>query len=78
MKNSLNKPIGVDVTRGGMVESQHLVSAVLSKSDGTTEKVWGDSEMPVYPRSAVKPLQSMALVSSGAVEDIGKPTSSTA
>ena len=68
MKNFSNKTIGVEVTRGNMVESQHLVSAVLSKSDGTMEKIWGDPEMLVFPRSAVKPIQSVALVSSGAVE----------
>ena len=68
MKNPSNKTIRVDVIRGNMVESHHLVSAILLNSNGKTEKVWGEPKMTVYPRSAVKPLQSMAMVSSGAVK----------
>ena len=68
MKTSLRDPIRVDIKRGGLVESRHQISAVLMHPDGTLEECWGDPKMLVFPRSAVKPLQAMALVSSGAVE----------
>ena len=50
------------------MESRHQISAVLMHPDGTLEECWGDPKILVFPRSAVKPLQAMALVSSGAVE----------
>ena len=63
MKTSFRDPISVDITRGGLLESQHKISAVLMYPDGTLEECWGDPKMLVFPRSAVKPLQAMALVS---------------
>ena len=68
MKTSFRDPISVDIKRGGLLESQHKISAVLMHPDGTLEECWGDPKMLVFPRSAVKPLQAIALVSSGAVE----------
>ena len=68
MKTSFRDPISVDIKRGGLLESRHQISAVLMHPDGTLEECWGDPKMLVFPRSAVKPLQAMALVSSGAVE----------
>ena len=68
MKTSFRDPISVDIKRGGLVESRHQISAVMMHPDGTLEECWGDPKMLVFPRSAVKPLQAMALVSSGAVE----------
>ncbi|MDP6638518.1 MAG: asparaginase [SAR324 cluster bacterium] len=68
MKNHFRDPICVEVTRAGSIESQHQLFAVLMQPDGKIKKCWGDPEMFVFPRSAVKPLQAMALVSSGAVE----------
>ena len=68
MKTSFRDSISVDIKRGGLVESQHKISAILMHPDGTLEECWGDPKMVVFPRSAVKPLQAMALVSSGAAE----------
>ena len=34
---------------------------------------WGDVERPVYPRSAVKALQALALVETGAADLHGLP-----
>ena len=68
MKTSFRDPISVDIKRGGLVESQHKISAILKYPDVTLGECWGDPKMLVFPRSAVKPLQAMALVSSGAVE----------
>ncbi len=70
MIKNLNEPIRVEVTRGGCVESFHEVSAVLSRPDGTVEKSWGNQGQTIFPRSAVKPIQALAVVSSGALADL--------
>jgi len=59
-------PILIEVTRGGMVESIHRGICVISDSRGSLYKSWGDRERPIYPRSAIKPLQAIPVVASGA------------
>ena len=59
-------PILIEVTRGGMVESIHRGICVISDSTGSIYKSWGDHERPIYPRSAIKPLQAIPVVASGA------------
>lgn len=66
-------PFVIEVTRGGAVESRHLVSAAVADGDGRLYTAWGDIEGPVFPRSAVKPLQALPLVSSGAADAYGVP-----
>ena len=61
-------PLVVEVTRGNSVESRHLVSAVAVDTEGRVAFRAGDTGRPVYPRSAIKPLQALAMVESGAVE----------
>ncbi len=60
-------PILVETTRGGMVESRHRGSIVVVDSRGTVKLAVGDVERPVYPRSAIKPIQSaLVMAESGA------------
>lgn len=61
-------PVLVEVTRGGMVESVHRGRACIVDSRGTVLARWGDVEAPVYARSAVKPLQAIPLVETGAFD----------
>jgi L-asparaginase II len=61
-------PVLVDVTRGGCVESRHRGAAVVMDPAGGVVAAWGDVERPVYPRSAVKPLQALALIETGAAD----------
>jgi len=68
--NSAN-PIWVEVTRGPMVESRHRAAFAVSDTDGKILLSAGDFEQPVYPRSAIKPLQALALLESGAAEAFG-------
>lgn len=49
--------------RGGLVESIHRGHLVLATPDG--EQTWGEVELPIYPRSAVKPIQAAAMVAAG-------------
>lgn len=69
--DSAANPVLVEVTRGGALESRHRGAAVVADGDGTVIAAWGDIEAPVFPRSAVKVLQAVALVESGAAEAFG-------
>ena len=58
----------VEVTRSNFTESIHHGTAVLINSNGEILKEWGDSNMPIYPRSALKPIQSLNLYKDGIAE----------
>ena len=58
----------VEVTRGDSIESIHYGAAVLINSDGEILKEWGDSNILIYPRSALKPIQSLNLYKDGVAE----------
>jgi L-asparaginase II len=64
-------PVLVEVTRGDMVESRHRGAAAIVDSDGRVVSAWGDIEAPVYSRSALKPIQAIPLIESGAAERYG-------
>ncbi len=66
-----NDPVVIEVTRGPVVESRHEGIAAVVKPDGTVVASWGDIDARVLPRSANKPIQAMAFVESGAVEQFG-------
>lgn len=58
----------VEVTRGAMVESRHRASFAVADTDGRIVLSAGDFEPPVYARSAIKPLQALPLIESGAAD----------
>lgn len=66
--NTTSNPFAVTVSRGPIVESRHLVSAVICDSKGKELDSWGNTDSPVYLRSAIKPLQALPLVESGAAD----------
>jgi L-asparaginase II len=68
---SAANPLVVEVTRGGMVESRHRAAVAVVDADGKVVRGWGDFERPVYGRSAIKPLQALPLVESGAADRFG-------
>ena len=51
----------VNVTRGKEIESSHSGAAVFIDSSGKVLREWGDSSMLIYPRSSLKPIQSLNL-----------------
>ncbi|WP_432492010.1 asparaginase [Kineococcus gypseus] len=63
-------PVAV-LTRGGLVESVHTGSVVVLGADGATVAAVGDVAAPVYPRSALKPLQAVAMVRAGLDVPVG-------
>jgi L-asparaginase II len=67
----MNDPVLVEVLRGGTVESRHRGAVAVVDADGKAVFACGDIERPVYPRSAVKLLQALMLVESGAADRFG-------
>jgi L-asparaginase II len=61
-------PILVELTRGDLVESVHRAAVAVCDAEGRVIAEWGNVERPVYPRSAIKMLQALPLVETGAVE----------
>jgi L-asparaginase II len=68
---AVNAPLLVEATRGDMVESRHRVSVVACDTAGARPIEAGDAEGLIYPRSAIKPLQALALLESGAADAYG-------
>ena len=61
----------IEVTRGGLVESRHRGALAVCDADGGVVLARGDIDAPVFPRSAIKALQALPLVESGAVDVFG-------
>jgi L-asparaginase II len=64
-------PIEIVVMRGNLVESRHQVACAIVDAAGHTVAAWGDVAAPVYPRSAVKAIQALPLIESGAADAFG-------
>ena len=58
----------IEVTRSDFTESIHHGVAVLINSDEKILKEWGNSNILIYPRSALKPIQSLNLYKDGVAE----------
>ncbi|QFG22018.1 asparaginase [Actinomadura sp. WMMB 499] len=58
-------PVLVEVERSGFVESRHRGAAAGLAVDGTQAVRAGTVEEPIFPRSANKPLQAVAMLRSG-------------
>src|SRR5712672_3597165 len=67
----MQNPVLVEVLRGGVVESHHSGAVAVVDADGRLALTIGDVERSVYPRSAVKALQALVLVESGAADRFG-------
>jgi L-asparaginase II len=61
-------PVLVEVVRGTIVESRHVGAIAVADAEGRLLLALGDVERPVFPRSAVKALQAIPLVESGAAD----------
>lgn len=65
---STNPVALAELTRGGIVESVHRGWIAVARADGSLVATVGDPDQPVFPRSAMKPFQTVAVVESGAVD----------
>ncbi|MBZ8141727.1 asparaginase [Rubrivivax gelatinosus] len=64
-------PTLVEALRGSAVESAHRGAWAVVDADGDLVASAGDIDRPIFPRSAVKLLQALPLVESGAAERYG-------
>jgi L-asparaginase II len=67
----MSNPILVEAWRGSLVESRHRGAVAVTDPAGVRVLALGDVERPVYPRSAIKALQALILVESGAADRFG-------
>lgn len=61
-------PTLVEVTRGQLVESRHTGAIALARPNGELVLGIGDLARPVFARSAIKSLQCLPLIESGAAD----------
>jgi L-asparaginase II len=66
-----NNPVLVQALRGSAVESLHRGALAVVDSSGAVHTALGDIDRPIFPRSAVKVLQALPLVASGAAQQLG-------
>ncbi|WP_162651855.1 asparaginase [Lentilitoribacter sp. Alg239-R112] len=64
-------PTLVELTRGRSVESKHCGAYAVSDGSGKIVMSAGNIESPIFPRSAVKAMQALLLVESGAASTYG-------
>jgi L-asparaginase II len=67
----MSNPVLVEILRGGVVESRHRGSVSVVDGDGRVVLGVGDVARPVFPRSAIKLLQALPLIESGAADALG-------
>ena len=67
----MNDSVLVEVTRGNVVESRHRGAIALVDAGGAVRASVGDIAQVVFPRSAVKAIQALPLVESGAADRYG-------
>jgi L-asparaginase II len=60
-----------EVWRGNVVESIHFGAAAVANARGEIIEGWGDVDTVIYPRSALKPIQAIALMETGAAAALG-------
>ncbi len=67
----MTDPILVEIMRGDHVESVHRGAVAVCDARGRLVIEIGDVSMPVFPRSAIKAIQALPLVESGAADALG-------
>ena len=60
-----------EIWRGGFLEAVHRGHAVVCDTSGQVAQAWGDPEKVILPRSAIKMIQALPLVESGAADAAG-------
>jgi L-asparaginase II len=64
----MTNPVLAEVLRGDLVESRHRGAVVVCDASGARVLELGHVEAPVFPRSAVKSIQALPLVETGAAD----------
>ena len=61
-------PILADAVRGNWVENRHRGAFIIVDAEGEVIASGGDAERPVFPRSAIKSMQALAIFERHAIE----------
>src|SRR3981081_1086112 len=64
----MTNPVLVEVTRGPLVESIHRGAVAVADAHGALRLSLGHVEHAIFPRSALKPIQAVPLIESGAAD----------
>lgn len=64
-------PALIEVMRGTMVESRHRGAMAIVDAMGHIVRSVGAIDKPIYPRSAIKPLQALPLLETGTADKMG-------
>lgn len=64
----MQNPILVEMRRGALIESFHRGAIAIADERGQAVFTLGEVDHPVFPRSAVKALQALPLIESGAAD----------
>jgi L-asparaginase II len=67
----MRNPVLIELTRGTLVESVHAGAVAVVRAGGEVVAGVGDVTSPIFPRSAIKPLQALPFIESGAVDRFG-------
>ncbi len=67
----MTNPVLVHVTRGGTVESRHRGAYAVADRGGRLVASLGEVGAPVFPRSAIKAIQALPVIESGAADAFG-------
>ncbi|NES99764.1 MAG: asparaginase [Sphaerospermopsis sp. SIO1G2] len=67
-KRKQSTALEVRLLREGIIESRHIVQAVVSDERGRVLSVAGNAETAAFVRSALKPFQALAVTSTGTLE----------
>ncbi len=69
--NARHTPIAATTYRGPAVENTHIAHIAIVDASGRLVYAFGDPHRPTLPRSAVKPVQALAVLETGALERFG-------
>lgn len=64
----MSNPVLIEVWRGPLIESAHTGALAICGTDGRPLLALGDIDRPIFPRSAIKALQCLPLIESGAAD----------
>src|SRR5262245_45324908 len=67
----MRNPVLIELTRGARRESVHAGAIAVVGANGEVATSVGDVASPIFPRSAIKPLQALPFLESGAVDRFG-------
>lgn len=71
-------PVLAELVRGDVVENRHRGAFCIAHADGTVLASAGAIDVPVFPRSAIKAIQALAMMEAGAPERFGFGTEALA